>query len=247
MTGPQGMGVLKPTLAPSTPVAGMYIWGDAADITTITGGATVTQFADKSGNALHLTPGAAGSPSSGTRTQNGLNVIDFDGINDGLGVAGLTIGLTSWTLFFVGGEDVAAVNAGMMAIYHTGNTHDYDNNNSFSFNTSNHPVGKVCGIDMNNGGMSLAGGTGATPAAVWAVRKLGTGANNTSIYKNGAVVATAGLNGTGVAVALSLGWRAKENGNFINGFCGEFIVYTTNLSDSDMSFNNALLVAKWGF
>jgi len=56
-------------------------WYDAADTDTITdSGGSVSQWDDKSGNDYHLTQGTgAEQPTTGATTQNGLNVIDFDG------------------------------------------------------------------------------------------------------------------------------------------------------------------------
>lgn len=78
------------------------LWLDASDASTIThSSGSVSQINDKSGNARHLTQGTgANQPRIDTHTQNGLAVLDFDGINDnltlgssGLGrnVAGVTI------------------------------------------------------------------------------------------------------------------------------------------------------------
>ena len=63
-------------------LAGLVAWYDASDLSTITdaGAGAVSQWADKSGNGNHVTQGTAGlRPTTGIRTQNGLNVIDFDG------------------------------------------------------------------------------------------------------------------------------------------------------------------------
>jgi hypothetical protein len=61
------------------------LWLDAADTATITeSGGSVSQWDDKSGNSRNFTQGTAGAqPTTGTRTQNSLNVLDFDG-NDAL-------------------------------------------------------------------------------------------------------------------------------------------------------------------
>jgi len=65
------------------------MWFDAADEDSITeSGGAVSQWDDKSGKANHLTQGTeADKPTSGTRTLNGLNVIDFDGANDELDIS----------------------------------------------------------------------------------------------------------------------------------------------------------------
>jgi hypothetical protein len=55
------------------------LWLDAADTTTITeSSGSVSQWNDKSGNGRNLTQATgANQPTTGTRTQNGLNVLDF--------------------------------------------------------------------------------------------------------------------------------------------------------------------------
>lgn len=60
-------------------------WWDAADSSTITdaGAGAVSAWADKSGLGHTLTE-ATNRPTTGTRTLNGLNVLDFDGTNDQL-------------------------------------------------------------------------------------------------------------------------------------------------------------------
>lgn len=64
-----------------TDIAGLVAWYDASDAATITSsGGAVSQLSDKSGIGNHLTQGTgAKQPTTGTRTQNGRNVIDFDG------------------------------------------------------------------------------------------------------------------------------------------------------------------------
>jgi hypothetical protein len=55
-------------------------WYDASDATTITGAVSVSQWNDKSGNSYNLTQ-ATGvkQPTTNSVTQNGKNVISFDG------------------------------------------------------------------------------------------------------------------------------------------------------------------------
>jgi hypothetical protein len=66
-----------PAALASAPVA----WWDASDTGTISHVAgSVTQIDDKSGSGYHLTQGTGSlQPTTGTRTQNGLNALDFDG------------------------------------------------------------------------------------------------------------------------------------------------------------------------
>jgi hypothetical protein len=60
-------------------ISNLWGWWDAADTATITDTAgVVTQIDDKSGNARHFVDGTSG-PITNSRTQNGLNVLDFTG------------------------------------------------------------------------------------------------------------------------------------------------------------------------
>ena len=66
------------------PVSGYKLWLDASDTSSITASSgSVSQWNDKSGNASNFTQATgANQPTTGTRTINGKNVIDFDGTND---------------------------------------------------------------------------------------------------------------------------------------------------------------------
>ena len=57
------------------------LWLDASDTTTITdSGGAVSEWRDKSGNGYAFTQATGGAqPTTGTTTQNGLNVLAFDG------------------------------------------------------------------------------------------------------------------------------------------------------------------------
>ena len=65
-----------------TPVA----WYDASDVSTITAsGNSLISWADKSGRGgSAVAAGESARPLTGITTQNGLNTISFDGIDDGL-------------------------------------------------------------------------------------------------------------------------------------------------------------------
>lgn len=60
-------------------ISGILLWLDAADTSTITKDVNnnVTQWRDKSMNATHFINGSTNYPKSGTKTYNGLNVIDL--------------------------------------------------------------------------------------------------------------------------------------------------------------------------
>ncbi len=147
----------------------------------VTGGSTVTQWDDQSGNARHLTPGAAGSPSSGTRTLNGLNVIDFDGTNDGLGKTGsIGFGMTNWTVFWVGGADADTNSKGLMSIYDS--VTDWNSAAGFAWTIGTN----VRDVQLDMNGVSVFNtSSGNLPPKVWAARKNGT---SVILYRNGTAI-----------------------------------------------------------
>ena len=90
-----------PIVAPGGVSAGLQLWLDAADATTLydatTGGSLVAadggvaRWEDKSGNARHATQGTSGSrPLRKTNQQNGLSTLRFDGTNDLMSIASST-------------------------------------------------------------------------------------------------------------------------------------------------------------
>lgn len=83
-------------------------WYDAYDSSTITEvGGAVSAWADKSGNGYSATQGVGSKqPTTGTRTLNGLNVLDYDRTNsNNLRVASIPHTSLDNMLFVVGGLD----------------------------------------------------------------------------------------------------------------------------------------------
>jgi hypothetical protein len=72
---------VMPKFSSGPPVAGYAAWYDASDTSSIAeSGGAVSQWNDKSGNGYDLLQSTAGNkPTTGTVTQNGLNVLSFDG------------------------------------------------------------------------------------------------------------------------------------------------------------------------
>lgn len=68
-----------------TSLANCALWIDASDLSTITHtNSAVSQINDKSGKLRHLTQGTSVNRPLAVTLQNGLTVLDFDGINDSL-------------------------------------------------------------------------------------------------------------------------------------------------------------------
>jgi len=77
------LGIIASAIPPFSPtsIANLKAWSDASDTSTISlSGSKVTQWNDKSGNSKNITQAtAAYQPSSGINTQNGKNVLTYDG------------------------------------------------------------------------------------------------------------------------------------------------------------------------
>lgn len=87
-------------------VAGLQARWDASNLASITASAgQVSAWTDQSGNARNFSQGTAASrPLTGTRTLNGLNVLDFDGTNDYMLTATWSRP-PPWTIFAVAAND----------------------------------------------------------------------------------------------------------------------------------------------
>lgn len=81
------------------------LWLDASDTSTITASgspAKVSQWNDKSGNARNVTQAtSAAQPTTGATTQNGLNVLSFDG-GDNLSISASIDISANYTIAIVG-------------------------------------------------------------------------------------------------------------------------------------------------
>ena len=84
-------------------IAGLSLWLDAADASTITVGTGVSQWRDKSTNGSLWTQGTGNNqPATGAQTLAGRNVLVFDGSNDTLAAtAPFAVTTTPFSLFVV--------------------------------------------------------------------------------------------------------------------------------------------------
>jgi hypothetical protein len=262
---PSLIGIIASSGGPSTPtspVAGYRAWYDASDTSTITrSGSNVTQWNDKSANALNLVQAtSAKQPLSGTRTQNGKNMIDFDGTDDALtsnaassawkfltDATGSTVFLTlfvdtdssGWTLTDVSNGSVA--NVASYTLYKNGNDTGYfakgtDNPSGYNWFVSN-----TTQIFTDNAAQNWTIVSDPTN---------GTAANRLKVYKNTTLDSSANAQ-TGTSstsnpsLPLSLGGLANFSDSFDGGIC-EVIIYNSILNSTDIATNQAYLAAKWG-
>lgn len=199
-------------------------WWQADDLATITASAgAVSQWANKKAGGAHLIQAtSANQPQTGTRTLNGRNVIDFDGINDYMDAA-IGVNAQPLTVLCVLQNDApTAVKIEYQTV--AGPTHQTYTVSSVWY--------------MNAGS---APGTSAVSASPCHTVSLYNGASSafylTGVQYNGAISAgTAGIQG----VRLSDGSSAA-----LDAAVAEFVVMGAAISSTDRANWNTYC-ARWG-
>ena len=246
--------------APFTPasIANLKAWYDASDTATITAsGSAVTQWNDKSGNAYNVTQGTAGQrPVTGTRTQNGLNMIDFQS-NDVL----LAATAANWTFM----NNATGATVFVAAFY------DTDNIERWIYSTSGGTTANVGGSAYVAANDNLAGditrGVGGTAAA--STNSMGVLTDNTAKYfslkvdganataanrllaringgaEAGGNVQTSAISTSDPFQPLYIGAYDTAGSNGFNGGICEIIIYSGILSSGDITLVNSYLATKW--
>lgn len=250
------LGIVASSIAKSPITPGYSLWLDASDTSTISvSGNEVTQWTDKSSNGYTFTQGTSTNrPSSGTRTVNSLNVIDFDGTNDFLSS---TAAASTWnflhnptgnTVFWVFLPDTTS-NYSVIAFTNEGS----GVNNGFTFQyLASSPQNLYYSITSNTTvcDLSFALTTGA--AALYTFKAdpaNATLADRLKYYKNnGAATGTNTSSGTATTnnayITLQLG--GYTGFTHFNGAIGEIIAYPSILSDADREKTRDYLITKWG-
>jgi hypothetical protein len=228
---------------------------DPADTSTITEvGGAVSQIDDKSGNARNFTQAVGASqPATGTRTQNGLNVLDFDGTADFLtGGNILNVGTGGVTLFGVVKMDDAPTTGpqvkGIIAKQLANNIAGryglaWSVPNVFITAFFQDTAARTAGSDPSP----------RTDTYVYAQRVIRNSASTQ--WRNGSVVATnSTLSGTENYTPTHpflIGAFGDTPGtgiladSYLDGFVGEVLVFMRDLSDTEMGAVNNYLNAKW--
>jgi hypothetical protein len=242
-----------------TSITGCKLWLDAADTSSISlSGSAVTQWNDKSGNGYNFAQSTSTlRPSSGTRTQNSKNVIDFDGVNDILTTTAAKSAfnfihsLTS-TFFMVAKIDSFSVwnyllgdnggTTGQVGLWH-GTSPTV---NRLTLGVAN---GSTAVILHNVDGL-------ITTNAFIAAHKLdpanGTAANRWKVSVNngaftGSNIHTSTPSTSNSARNLSIGdAESPDSGLPLDGFVGEVLIYNSILSAGDITSVYDYLSAKWG-
>jgi hypothetical protein len=226
------------------------LWLDASDATTITEvGGSVSQWDDKSGNARNFTQAvAANQPTTGTRTKNGLNVIDFDGSNDRLAGGNiLNVGTGGVTTFGVAKMDTSAATQGLWGKHGTAVGGRY----STFFSLTTNSMTALFNDTAIRSALSDPGASNRTDTFIYGQRVVRNSAM--TLWRNGSIVATnSGLSGT-TSYAPSSTWRIGSVSDpttqvaafFLDGYIAEIIVFMRDLSDTEIGLVTDYLNAKW--
>lgn len=216
-------------------IAGLQLWHDATDITTLwQDDGRTTQVAsdadpvgawdDKSGNDLHVLQATAGArPTYKTGIQNGLPVIRADG-GDLLRTSTGSVVSQPYTVFIVGVDTLNSVN--------------------YFFDAR---AGNSRAIISENGSGSwrfFAGSTLSDGAADtnWHIFAGVANGGSSSIIVDGS--RTNGNAGSSSFDLITL-FASRADGNNLTGDIGEVIVYDSALSDADIN-TVAGYLTRWG-
>jgi hypothetical protein len=223
------------------PLAGYTGWWDASDTATITHtSGAVTQWNDKSGNNFHLTNGygVGTRPITGTRTINGMNVLDFDKTNGtGFDYLDNQTGplIDSETTIFIVLEHDAILTTAQTIIYADAGASHY-----YLFVET---IANGAKASMWCGGFVPAGPTAET-AGTPTVLTVKYDHTNTVIYKDG-VGGTVSNPGQVASSGILLGCVTGSGATPWDGKIAEVIVYPTVLNNTDRAAIEGYLTNKW--
>jgi len=230
--------------APFTPnsISGLYSWV-RSDLGVTLNGATVSAWADQSGNGKNLTQGSAASQPTFNATDadyNNLPSLTFDGVNDCL--AGSSFNYGAFTIFMVAKVTSAAGN-GYYYIRGAGAACDY-----LWARTAD-----TVYIDRNNAGTrsrkdatNATWGVGSTPLTVVHVFD-GTHAGNL-IRKNGTALSTSDVsaNDPGTSsVSRTFNLLSDNSAYFTTGSFTEMAIFNRALNNTEITQMEAYLQARY--
>lgn len=231
----RGRSYLGKSILPSD-IPNLFAWFDASDTSTITvSSGFAVGWDDKSGNGYHAAqPTAANQPATGTRTLNGLNVLDFDGTNDRM-----------------------QLNSGMYSLPNGNNTvvavfvsDDVSSTEQRIFGATNGTSRYYLARNQSAGNLRAANRTTNAYAEISAIPTSIT-QNIAALRRSGSVI-NAYYNRTKSTDAVAASFTsvngqigATTDGNLFNGAIAELIFYNRALTDAEMNKLFYSLSRKW--
>jgi hypothetical protein len=231
--------LLRPLASGFNPksIAGLQLWLDAADASTISIDTGVSQWRDKSATGSVWAQAVGNEqPATGTATMNGRNVLVFDGSNDSLSAT--TPLSTSMPLtMFVVQRIVAITSFGMTYTSGTSGGH-FDIRQSGSFGR----------LEVLANATQVAGTNATTDRTgnndILSVRFPDTGTN--SVFLNGTAL-SAGPGTTARPVLTGTHYIGRRSdGFYANIRVAEILAYSTLLTDTQRKTVESYLGKKWG-
>ena len=213
-------------------IAGLAWWLDASDGSTVTlNGSAVSAWGDKSGNSRNVLQATSNNQPSYSNSQNGKQVITFDGVNDRLSAsAAFSLGTSGYTFMAV-----AFHTSGFQVLAEGGSLNPY---------FSSDPNGGVRGFRHWDGFSEVDTGAGAYTSGTWFVLEYVISSASRIIAVNGSVRVSGA--GTSRSASLQTIGSTTTGGFLWDGRVAEVLVYSSALASTQRSAARKYLGSKWG-
>lgn len=251
--------------APLT-IPGLQLWLDASDASTLfdstTGGSIVSadggvaRWEDKSGQSRHFTQEASASrPTRKIASQNGLDVLSFDGTDDFLDLASTLIGTSAAPATLFCAIKFLSFST-FPEVLEIGNypRPDPEDTSGYQFISYDDGGMYVSNVGANNERFTAAGtlATSTFYAITFQVSGAAFSSSQPKFWRNG--VEQSSTRGTGTAtpnISASHVARIGANliapaGQFFGGDIAELIIYNSAVSDASRKFVEDYMMTKWG-
>lgn len=238
--GYSGVGSMNAAAAlpASINIANLAAFWDASNIGSLNSAyGKVGQWLDLSGNGNHLVQFTdTNQPTSGTRTMNGLNVLDFDGTYSFMNLSRAITGGV-FTVYFVALTDGLIANPQDIVSSSLGGGVEIRFANSAS-NGAIQVVRKSQSVLLT----SSSNNSASTPYSFI----ITTSNSGNTVYKKGSA---AGTNATSASYTNGIDMIGASAGGVpstpLNGVIGEIAIYTRILSGAEITAISNYSVAKW--
>lgn len=237
-----------PLVFTPTVIAGLQLWLDASDLSTITeSGGAVDQWNDKSVNGNNATQTGTARPTTNSRTINGLNVLDFDGVDD---------------LMILDSQPIVGTEARTIIIVALADDDGSDNYiislsdnlvaNGMAYRITAEIAVRIDGANRLFPAEAIEDGVNAAiiTATNEANSNIELNASNFQIYKNSILLTGGSSASPGTLVSTSVGTAAIGDDalgtvNRLDGVIGEIIIYNRVISAFERQQVEEYLANKW--
>jgi len=230
------------TLFQPNQIAGLALWLDAADTSTMSfSGANVTQWRDKSGNLNHAT-----GPANGITLDSANNRLVFPPTGSPyLSNTTMAYPLSTRTIFIVAEETTSANYSGVLSFIPNPNSGlDYTTTNGMSIETTN-----GMRFYQSNAAylsdLSTTTPTNPFPKAIYCDRLQTTTGSGFVNGTNKTNVTASFTPGTSIGFVVGTRWTIGSGGYF-KGYMYEILAFNVSLSTTQRQQIESYLAYKWG-